>query len=164
MIPTGISKPCGQGEVITARLHICGSGLGKPSTAKSRNDPRPPLSTTMRNTSSIALTMTICFKENEICASGDGWYRGHFGRGSPTHYERLLALIAELRIEYADGSIETIVTDESWHYCRSFTALSIYTAKPDYSSRWVSGNSGRHRCPRLCQRYSRSCTIWKHSR
>ena len=42
---------------------------------------------------------------------GDGWYRGHFGLGEPTHYERPLALIAELRICYEDETVEVITTD-----------------------------------------------------
>ena len=73
-------------------------------------------------------------------------------------YQRLLALIAELRIEYADGSIETIITDESWRYRRSFTTLSdIYNGETqDYSQplgAWKQAIA-IDAPSKLCQRYS----------
>ena len=68
---------------------------------------------------------------------GDGWYRGHFGLGEPTHYERPLALIAELHIWYTDGTTETICTDESWQYRKSFTTLSdIYNGEIQDYGNW----------------------------
>ncbi len=88
--------------------------------------------------------------------------------GSPTHYERLLALIAELRIEYADGSIETIITDESWRYRRSFTTLSdIYNGETqDYSQPLGAWKQALPSMPPVscASGIPRSCTIWKHSR
>jgi len=47
---------------------------------------------------------------------GDGWFRGRlgFGGGQRNHYGEHLALLAQLEIQYADGTTETIVTDESW--------------------------------------------------
>lgn len=88
---------------------------------------------------------------------------GPFGLGEPTHYDRPLALIAELRIVYSDGSVETICTDESWQYRRSFTTLSdIYNGETqdhtrplgDWQSAVVIGAPGK-----LCERYSRRCII-----
>lgn len=47
---------------------------------------------------------------------GDGWYRGRlgFGGGRRNIWGDRLALLAQLEIEYADGSSERIVTDEKW--------------------------------------------------
>jgi len=47
---------------------------------------------------------------------GDGWYRGRLGfHGGRTHiYGAHLALIVQLEIDYADGSSDVVVTDESW--------------------------------------------------
>jgi len=55
---------------------------------------------------------------------GDGWYSGYIGFGLLTGigteaagrntYGKTPALMAQLEIEYADGSRETIVTDKSW--------------------------------------------------
>lgn len=46
---------------------------------------------------------------------GKGWYAGTIGfvAGGPRYGERTSAM-AEIRIDYADGSSETVVTDESW--------------------------------------------------
>ena len=49
---------------------------------------------------------------------GNGWYKGRFGLdddGSTKHlYGDTFVLIAELYLDYADGSHEVIATDESW--------------------------------------------------
>ncbi len=47
---------------------------------------------------------------------GDGWFRGRlgFGGGRPNLYGDRLALLAQLEVVYADGSVERIVSDESW--------------------------------------------------
>jgi alpha-L-rhamnosidase len=47
---------------------------------------------------------------------GDGWFRGRigFGGGQRNVYGKYLALLAQLEVQYSDGSIERIVTDESW--------------------------------------------------
>jgi alpha-L-rhamnosidase len=46
----------------------------------------------------------------------DGWYRGRlgFGGGRRNIYGDRLALLAQLEITYTDGTVERIVTDESW--------------------------------------------------
>jgi alpha-L-rhamnosidase len=48
-------------------------------------------------------------------ALGDGWYRGKVGLNWHHIYGDTIALIAMLRVTYADGSTEDFVTDESWH-------------------------------------------------
>ena len=46
---------------------------------------------------------------------GNGWYRGRLGwTGRSGHYGRRLALLAQLEVRYADGTSETIGTDETW--------------------------------------------------
>ena len=46
---------------------------------------------------------------------GDGWYRGRMGfEGRRNLYGDRLALLAQLEIAYADGSVEVIATDETW--------------------------------------------------
>ncbi len=47
-------------------------------------------------------------------ALGDGWYRGKVGLGWHHVYGDTLALIAKLRVTYADGSTEDFVTDGDW--------------------------------------------------
>ncbi|MDO7880721.1 glycoside hydrolase family 78 protein [Salinibacterium soli] len=47
---------------------------------------------------------------------GDGWYRGRLGwrGGFYNLFGSDLALLAQLEVTYADGSVETIATDDSW--------------------------------------------------
>jgi alpha-L-rhamnosidase len=45
----------------------------------------------------------------------DGWYRGRLGwEDLDSLYGTDLALVAQLELEYADGSVERVVTDTSW--------------------------------------------------
>ena len=46
---------------------------------------------------------------------GDGWARGYLGfRGGRNTYADRLALLAQLEIRLADGSVQRLVSDESW--------------------------------------------------
>jgi len=46
---------------------------------------------------------------------GDGWYRGNIGwQDQRNYYGSKLALLAQLQLNYTDGTTETIVTDNSW--------------------------------------------------
>jgi alpha-L-rhamnosidase len=45
---------------------------------------------------------------------GDGWYCGHLGNGGFHQYGTIPALFSQLEITYADGSVETVVTDATW--------------------------------------------------
>lgn len=47
---------------------------------------------------------------------GDGWYAGHIAGKDRQQYGEKAMLRTALRIEYADGSVETICTDDSWRY------------------------------------------------
>ncbi len=129
------------GDVKSARLYICGLGVFEAyiNGQKVGNDLLAPfINDYEEHFQYCTYGVTEMLKEdNEISVLlGDGWWRGHFGLGEPTHYDRPLALIAELRLEYADGRIETICTDESWQYRTSFTKLSdIYNGETqDYTA------------------------------
>ena len=126
--------------VLSARLYICGLGLFEAAIngQKVGNDVLAPfINDYEEHYQYCTYDVTSLLKEeNELSVLlGDGWYRGHFGLGEPTHYDRPLALIAELRMVYADGSVETICTDDTWQYRRSFTTLSdIYNGETqDYT-------------------------------
>ena len=46
---------------------------------------------------------------------GDGWYRGNIGwQGDYAHYGKQLALLAQLKLDYVDGSSEIINSDSDW--------------------------------------------------
>ncbi len=46
---------------------------------------------------------------------GDGWYRGNIGwKGDYAFYGKQLALLVQLKINYADGTSETIVSNGDW--------------------------------------------------
>ena len=54
--------------------------------------------------------------DNAIGATlGDGWYRGYLAwRDRRNVFGERLALLCQLRIEYADGRVETVGTDDKW--------------------------------------------------
>lgn len=47
---------------------------------------------------------------------GEGWYLGRLGYngGRPCIYGDRMAFLAQLELEYSDGQIDTVLTDESW--------------------------------------------------
>jgi len=48
-------------------------------------------------------------------ALGDGWYAGYIGfENKRANYGGRLGLLAQLEIEYADGTAQTVATDEQW--------------------------------------------------
>ncbi len=48
-------------------------------------------------------------------ALGNGWFRGRLGwSGGSAFYGDELAALAQLEIEFSDGHVQTVVTDESW--------------------------------------------------
>lgn len=59
--------------------------------------------------------------ENEWTALlGNGWYRGNLGwQGGKEIYGDRLALLAEIHLEYEDGTKEVITTDEDWQVAES---------------------------------------------
>ncbi len=68
-------------------------------------------------------------EDNEIkVILGNGWYKGKFGlQRQENLYGSEFMLLAELHIQYKDGSSEVIGTDESWKYRGSdIESSSIY--------------------------------------
>ena len=65
-------------------------------------------------------------KENVISVMlGDGWYKGRFGfQGQSEIFGKEQMLIAELHVDYHDGSHEVIRTDESWQAQESCVRFS----------------------------------------
>jgi alpha-L-rhamnosidase len=60
---------------------------------------------------------------------GDGWFRSRlsFGGGRRNIYGDRLALLAQLEVTYADGTVERVVTDESWRAIKGpILASDIY--------------------------------------
>ena len=48
-------------------------------------------------------------------ALGNGWFRGRLGwNGGRAYYGDELGAFAQLEVEFADGHVQTVVTDESW--------------------------------------------------
>lgn len=48
---------------------------------------------------------------------GDGWYKGVFGlKLQNNNFGDRLCMIAELRVEFEDGSVQVISSDDSWEY------------------------------------------------
>jgi alpha-L-rhamnosidase len=48
-------------------------------------------------------------------ALGNGWFRGRLGwGGGSAYYGKELAALAQLEIEFSDGYVQTVVTDDSW--------------------------------------------------
>jgi alpha-L-rhamnosidase len=45
---------------------------------------------------------------------GDGWYAGYVGLGGPHRYGPQAFALAQLEVEFTDGSKQTIVTDATW--------------------------------------------------
>jgi alpha-L-rhamnosidase len=61
------------------------------------------------------VTSMIQSKNSIGAILGDGWYRGNIGWVSQNgYYGSKLALLAQLQINYADGTSEMIVTDQNW--------------------------------------------------
>lgn len=110
-------------EVTRARLYVCGLGLFEAymNGEKLGNEFLTPyLNDYEVSYQYITLDATDLIKagSNELSIIvGDGWYKSVFGLDlKNNNFGDRLALIAELRLEYADGSVETIGTDASWEY------------------------------------------------
>ena len=74
------------------------------------------------------VTAQIAEKNTLSILLGNGWYKGRLGyKGKAGYYGKQFAAIAELHLEYADGTSEVIGTDNSWTACPSdITYSDIY--------------------------------------
>ena len=118
-------------EVLSARLYICGLGLYEAhwNEEKIGDEYLTPYCTNydawvqyqtfdvtrqMREPGLLSVTL------------GNGWYKGRFGFDPtrPPYYGDSWKLIAEVVLTYADGTEETIGTDESWQVSRGNICFS----------------------------------------
>jgi alpha-L-rhamnosidase len=64
-----------------------------------------------------------------------GWYAGHLGNGGYNEYGKIPALLAQLEITRADGTIQTVATDDSWTTAASATISSDFMLGESYDAR-----------------------------
>ena len=110
------------GEVCRARLYITGLGLYLPEMngKKIGKDYFAPGCTAVDQWAQIyTYDVTDLLTEGENVLGllmGNGWAKGRFAcpRSHPDNYLEETLLKAEIRLEYADGSEQVIVTDDSW--------------------------------------------------
>ncbi len=91
--------------------------------------------------------------ENELSFQlADGWYRGSCGAwGLKNQYGTQTKLIAQLELTMADGSLQTIVTDESWQW------------SSDGPIRFADNKDGEIVDARLTPSYSGKAKVTTHS-
>lgn len=120
-------------KVKNARIYICGLGLyeaylngnkiGHDLLAPFFNDYKEQL---QYQTYDIT---ELIERNNKIeIMLGNGWYKGRLGyEGGKAYFGDRFAAIAEIFVEYADGSFDTIKTDKDWLYHgSSIEASDIY--------------------------------------
>lgn len=121
-----------KGPVVRARLYICGLGLFEAyvNGEKAGDDLLAPfINDYQEHFQYCTYDVTDLVRAgaaNELSvALGKGWYLGRYGlngdrhAGGGDHY----ALIAELRLDYEDGTSEVVGTDGSWRYRQSIFEL-----------------------------------------
>ncbi|MDD4717527.1 MAG: family 78 glycoside hydrolase catalytic domain [Eubacteriales bacterium] len=121
-----------EGKVRRARLYICGLGLYEAHIDNERigNEYLTPYCndyTSWLQYQTYDVTDMITDGRELRVLLGNGWYKGRFLFTSREHkgiYGDNWYLIAELHIEYEDGSVKIIGTDESWQIRRSRIVFS----------------------------------------
>lgn len=156
-----------KGEIQRARLYICGLGLYEAylNGNKIGDEYLTPYSNNYNRWLQYqTYDITDCLDHHSSLTVnlGNGWYKGRFGfrsAGQGGYYGDSWKLIAEVRIWYSDGSIETIGTDESWLVSRSnITFSNIYDG--EHRNDMLINTEKVHAviCPRpngvLCERMS----------
>ncbi len=121
--------------VASARLYICGLGLYTASLNNQRVS-QEMLAPGCNNYSSWLQYQTYDVSDqlkadNQLKVTlGNGWYKGRFGLNAPEidpSEAKPWELIAELHVDYADGTHEVINSDTSWKVERSnVIASGIY--------------------------------------
>ena len=66
---------------------------------------------------------------------GNGWYSGHIGNGGYQFYGKASALLAQLEINYEDGTTDLILTDDSWKARNSPILSSDFMLGENYDAR-----------------------------
>jgi alpha-L-rhamnosidase len=71
----------------------------------------------------------------------DGWYSGHIGwNGIRAHWGKHPRLLAQIDIEYADGSVETIATNDQWRRSLGPTTVADILMGEEYDARRQLGD------------------------
>lgn len=155
-------------EVKRARLYICGLGVFEAyiNGKKVGDDYLAPFINDYKTSfqyMTYDISELISNENNITVLLGDGWYKGRLGfEGKRNIFGDRYAVIAELRLEYSDGSREVINTNENWKYRRSMIQASdIYDGETiDYLLYKDSENLFKHvdiiplPKDKLCARYS----------
>lgn len=112
-------------KVKRARIYVCGLGLYEAylNGTKIGNEHLAPFLNDYIEAyqyETYDITDLLASDNKLSIMLGKGWYMGLFGLDlkEKNFGDRMMA-IAELHVEYEDGSEEVIATDESWKYCGS---------------------------------------------
>ena len=88
-------------------------------------------------------------------ALSKGWFQGRINWRGCTDYKHMYeALIAEIKIEYKDGSTDTVVTDESWLSSPSKIRFSDFYDGEHYDATYVESFS-----PCVTKDYDKECIV-----
>ena len=161
-----------------ARLYICGLGLyeayfignTKKQTEKIGNEYLTPYCNNYHQWiqyQTYDITEQVTEGGMLTVLLGDGWYKGRFGFSEPdkkNYFGDKRKLIAEVHIDYTDGSTEVIGTDESWKVSvGKITFSNIYDGehRDDTLEEGVEANAVCTEAPegRLMERLSLPVTV-----
>ncbi len=119
-----------RGQVRSARAYVTSLGLYEMEINGRRvGDARftPGFTSFHKRLQYQTYDVTDCLREGRNAVGvflADGWYRGHLWiKAKPNVFGRELALLAQVRVEYQDGTTETVGTDSSWQ-CTTGPILS----------------------------------------
>ena len=109
------------GKIARARLYITACGLysAELNGARVSAPLAPGVTNYRRRVQYRTCDVTALLKENNTLTVelADGWYRGSVGAwGIRNQYGVETKFLAQLEIAYEDGSVERVVTDESWRW------------------------------------------------
>lgn len=119
--------------LISARLYICGLGLYEAYIGGERvgSEYLTPYSNDYNEWvqyQTFDITEQLAGKSTLSVLLGNGWYKSRFGFTSKLDDEGFYGnewkLIAEIRLKYEDGTVETIGTDDGWLVKRSNIVFS----------------------------------------
>lgn len=131
-----------EGEPVAARLHASSLGVfeatlnGQPVSDDVLSPGWSSYEWRLRYRSYDVTALLAASNELRV-QMGRGWYAGRLGwSGRRGLYGDRLGLIAQLQIEFADGTTQTIVTDESWEAAPSATTLNDLYDGQTIDARW----------------------------
>ncbi len=128
--PVFIKRFEAKDKIKKAKLYIMGLGLYEAyiNGEKVGNDYMAPFCTDYSERIQYQTydIKDILSKKNEINVfCGNGWYKGNIGyEGQKELFGNEFKMIAEIEIEYENGKLEKIVSDDSWTYKGSDIELS----------------------------------------